>query len=50
MQVEKAKAADQGAVTYAKNKLVTSDVYNQASQQDKLQMIRDNEAVVRRKR
>ena len=50
MRVEKAKAVDQGAVTYAKNKLVISDAYNQASQQEKLQMVQDSEVVVRRKR
>jgi hypothetical protein len=48
--VEKAKQADQGAVTYAKKLLVKSDAFLQASSDQKLQMVKDSKAAVLLKR
>jgi len=49
-KVEKAKQADQGAVTYAKKNLLKSAVYSQASDSEKIQMIKDSESEVHLKR
>lgn len=49
-QVEKAKAADQGAITYAKRKLLRSAEFATASEAGKEDMIRDSAASVILKR
>jgi hypothetical protein len=49
-KVEKAKAADQGAITYAKKKLVKSDEYQAASESEKEGLVRKsaNEVILKR--
>jgi hypothetical protein len=49
-KVEKAKQADQGAVTYAKKLLLRSAAYKQATDANKEQMVKDSEAMVHLKR
>jgi hypothetical protein len=49
-KVEKAKQADQGAITYAKKRLLKSEAYIQASDDKKAQLVKDSEAEVRLKR
>jgi hypothetical protein len=41
-QVEKAKAADQGAITYSKKKLIKSERYLQASESKKAALVQEN--------
>jgi hypothetical protein len=48
--VEKAKAADQGAVTYAKKKLTQSQEYQDASDERKAQLVEESAANVRFRR
>lgn len=49
-QIEKAKQADQGAVTYARKVLKKSALYIQASEAEKTQMMLDSEMITRLKR
>jgi hypothetical protein len=49
-QIEKAKAADQGAITYAKKVLLKSDLYRNASLLDQATMVQDSAAAVILKR
>jgi hypothetical protein len=50
LQVEKAKAADQGAITYAKKKLVATEVYIQATAEEKKAMVEKSASEVQVKR
>jgi hypothetical protein len=50
LQIEKAKAADQGAITYAKKKLVQSAQYQAADKNKQDEMIRESAAEVSLKR
>lgn len=49
-QINKAKAADQAAVTYQKSKLVKSQIYQQASPETQHDLVKQSEASVRLKR
>jgi hypothetical protein len=49
-RIEKAKAADQGAVTYAKSKLVKSEQYLNASADLRAGLVQDCEAKIRLRR
>ena len=49
-KVEKAKAADQGAITYAKRKLVKTLEYTQASSTNQAQLVQQSAAEVILKR
>jgi hypothetical protein len=50
LQISKAKAADQSAITVAKRKLTKSAAYASASPADQLQMVQDSAAAVKLKR
>jgi hypothetical protein len=50
LQVEKAKAADQGAITYAKKKLLATEAYIQAAAEEKKAMIKKSALEVQVKR
>jgi hypothetical protein len=50
LQVEKAKAADQGAITYAKKKLVATEAYVQATAEEKKAMVEKSAQYVQVKR
>lgn len=46
LQIEKAKAADQGAITYAKKKLVNTEEFQNASVDEQATMIKSSAAEV----
>jgi hypothetical protein len=45
-QIEKAKAADQGAITYTKKVLLKSNLYRNASLLDQATMVQDSATAV----